>query len=714
MTTKSPFSRLSGRDKSPILPLHNSHPLSDYDLDELEPSADDRLLINDYYDHESPTQHSPKPSSFSNRKPTGALNRRPSNGSSIGSASKARHGHLPDLGSAPYHHGIPPPIATSRVLYRDEEQQPRYYNDDDAEETQGITASWLPGTAVKAISNVFRDARSNPSTRQDYGENQTVVYDRVMDWKGLVRRERALRKDLERFLEVLDNMALKQGGSDDGSATPVGGAPASTASSRNPGRSVSFLEPESRSGPNREIVPVRQPPKQKIGLNGARRGISRCMAEFANIKAEEDALLASALSNRKHALVKLRQLASRQQSIVEELEALEMNEEEPSKLKFEDLDNEHRGVCNEIQDLEKRLRALKSRKRTLEIEMSEVKNQREAGLSGYKNAQREVEDTIRDFLTRPPVKPLDLVVLNENNEGDIELSTSPGGVEFMHLRPGRRTIDMAREWWETEVGILEDRKVSVDKEGTAYDQGGQIWDETVNIVHHCEAALRKMTASIVETNGKGKGKSQGPEISRDEVLKRNHEEIAGAVMALEDRYQIVAKKGWKFLQAAINIELCAFKEAAQTTRTMLQDAGITIDNNLLAAPAVPREESGTTGSHNSFHTVEEGSELLDLPNNHEDEARNSDNEVPRDLLADRNGEEERDSSFRKKGKGTYVGDESKAQTAIISYDGEQSDDNEVPPEFLAEVQGPQQQHDGHSSDNEVPPEFLVEEQGHRE
>lgn len=692
MAAKSAFTRLAGRDKSSILPLHNSRQTSDYDLDELEPRADDRLLSNDYYDHDAPTQHTPKPSSSSNRKPTGARNRRPSNASSAGSASK----------NVPFRHGIPPPIAVSRVLYRDEEQQQsRYYNDDDEEEAQGIAASWLPGTAVKAITNVFRDARSNPSTRQDYGENQAVVYDRNVAWKGLARRERALRKELERYLEVLDEMALKRGGSDDDSPTPTGVASPSVASSRNGGRSVSFLEPESRSGPNREIVPVRQPRQKKIGLNGARRGISRCMADFADVKTEEDALLAAALSNRKQALVKLRQLASRQQGIVEELEALETNEEEPSKLKFEDLDNEHRGVCSEIHDLEKRLKALRSRKRSLEQEMDEVKNQREAGLSGYKNALREVEDTVKNFLAHPPVKPLDLEVMNENNDGEMELPASPGGVEFMHLRPERRNFHMAREWWEAEVGILEDRKILVDKECAAYDEGGQIWDETVNIVQQCEETLRKNVAAS----------NNGSEFRPDEALKQHHEVIAGAVTALEERCQFVAQKDWKFLHAAIGIELWAFKEAEQKTRKMLQDEGITIDDKLLTAPAVPREESGTTGSHNSFHTVEGGSELLDLPNNHEDEVGDSDdNEVPSDLLSDQEG---RDSSYHRKAKGGLVGEDSPGKSTITPYDGEHSDDNEVPPEFLAEVQEPQQ-HDGHSSDNEVPADLLVEQQDHRE
>ncbi|CAN8101009.1 unnamed protein product [Discula destructiva] len=688
MTAKSPFSfsRASAADQIPILPLHNprqSSQASEYDLDELEPRADDHLLSGEFNHGDVSTRTdfntAFKPSS-SNRKPTGARNRRPSNASSAGSASKTRRPH--DRDPPLFFHGPPPPIAVSRVLYRDEEQRQRYYNDDDDGESPGIAASWLPSfTAAKAITSVLKDVRGNPGARRGYVEQQPIAYDRNAVWKGLARRQRAIVADVRWFLEVLEEEALNKGASDDvgggsdGAATPTGAASASTLSSRHPGRSVSFLEPESRAGPNGEIVPVRQPRKTRLGIRGARKGILRSLAELSDIKAEEDASLAAALSNRKQALWTLRKLASRQEGIVEELRALEVDKEEPSKLELEDLDNEHRGVCREIQDLEKRLKALKSRRRYLEDRLDNVKNQREAGLSGYKNALKEVESTVKDFLTSPPVKPLDVMALNENNEDDREQPAPTGGVEFMRLRPERRTLDMAREWWESEVAILETRQGYVDKERLALEEGGQVWDEVMAIIHQCEDDLRKdMAASMAES----KGKSKASEVSREETLKLQHEKIVGVVTGLEERMRIVEQEGWKLLETALGIELLAFKAAAQESKEMLQAAGISLDEKRLASPSVPRDESGTTASHNSFHTVDNGSdsEPLDLPNNHEDEVVDSDNEIPQDLLGTHDQEDIKHEREEKD-------DHDKTQTTITSFDGHNSD-NDVPPELLVE------------------------------
>lgn len=706
MASKSYFSRPSGRNESSILPLHNScqhtHQANDYGLDELEPRPDDRLLSKQKYDQDSlthPDFHpSSKPSS-SNRKPSGARNRRPSN-SSAGSASKSRY----DNRDPPaFFHGIPPPIAVSKARYQDDDDfdTERYRNDDD-EENHGIAASRLLGTARRALNSVLGDVRGSSPARQERGE-KPVTYDRNSVWKSLARRHRATEADVQRFLEVLEDEAFKQTGGDavspsDGVVTPTGADTASVASSRYPGHSVSLLEPASRTGPGGETVPVRQPRKKKLGLNGARLGISRSLAEFLNIKAEEDATLAVALSNRKQALLTLRQLATRQQKIVAELEALEMDDEEPSKLELEDLENEHRGVCIEIQDLEKRLKALKTRRRYLEGRMDTVKNQREAGLSGYRNALKETETTVKAFLSRPPVKPLDVDALAEGHRDDIDHLTPPGGVEFMHLRPERRTLDMAREWWEAEVAILESRKCYVDEQRVAFEEGSQLWDEVFTMVHECENDLRKeMAESAIQSKGKGKYR----EVNHAEALLQQYTKITTVLTALEERMRIVEQKGWKLLIPAVAVEVWMFKQAAESSKDILQDMGVQVDEKLLSHPAMPREES--TESRNSFHTVREGgSEFLDLPNNREDEVVDSDNEVPQDLLA---GHEEEDSFYRR----SHKDQPSRFDTTVNSFDGAHSaDDNDVLPVFLPEVQ-----HDGHSSDNEVPQDLLVEANDHR-
>lgn len=696
MTTKSSFLprlSLSRNDNSSVLPFHNttsrysnlrSKP-SEYDLDDLSPHPDDGLLSPDFNTPNSP----PLPASVkpSNRKPTGALNRRPSNSSSGGSTSKIRRftqPHEPVLFAGP-----PPPIAVSRVFYRDEEQRytssSRYDDYEDAD--AGPTASWLPGTARRAISSVMWD---RPEA-QDLGDAKQAVYDKNSVWRGLARRERGIVRDLQQFLQAQEESlsggrTASEGGerspsvSDGGSATPTGTATGSVASSsRNPRRSVSFLEPVTRSGPGGEIIPVRQPRQKKIGISGARKGIARSMLQLTDLKAEEEASLLAALSTRKQALNKLRKLATRRDGIVEELKVLETDGKEPLAKELEELGSEHNDVCSEILELEERLAGLKSRRRYLEGKMDDVKNRREAGLSGYKNALREVEDTVKGFLTRPPVKPLDVEALAENmKEGEQPLS--PGGVEFMHLRPERRTVDMARDWWDSEVIILEKRKAEVDTERAALEEGREMWEEVVGLVLDFEADLRRqmMTASTTDIKGKER------ELADSEILKLQYEKINSVVVGLEQRLGVAEDNGWNLLIAAIGAELEAFREAKRMSRSMLQAAGVDMEDDSLSVPPryASREDSGTTGTNNSFHTVDGGSinlpeQLLDLPNNHEDEVTESDNEVPHDLLATAEEKPNNDDEH------VEETSEETTDTGIALFDREDSE-NEVPPEFLVE------------------------------
>ncbi|KUI55770.1 hypothetical protein VP1G_03192 [Cytospora mali] len=675
MASKSSFLprlSLSRTDNSSVLPLHNSNtrypPLrskhSEYDLDDLSPRAEDALISSEFHDPNSQTTMS-----YSNRKPTGILNRRPSNSSAGSKHTKIRKERSDGVMFA----GPPPPIAMSRVFYRDGEEQ----YDDNA--TNDGAASWLPGTARKAFESVMWDRNTiNPSQKCD---ESPVVYDRNSIWRGLQRRERAIVADLQTLLQIQEE-SLSGGRTvedeySSGSATPTGTSSSMAASTSR--LRTSIIEPLTRSGPGGEIIPVRQPRQKKLGISGARKGITRSMEQLANLKAEEEASLLSALSTRKQGLAKLRKLATRRDDIAEQLSTLEMDGEEPLAKELEDLGSEHNGVSDEIRELEERLAGLKTRRRYLEGRMEDVKNRRDAGLSGYRNALREVEETSKVFLTRPPVKPLDVEALAESTNEEL----SPGGVEFMRLRPERRTFDMAREWWESEVAILEKRKAQVDTERAALEEGSEIWEEVISLVLDFEADLRRQMSTSMAQTTKGKGKER--ELTTIETVKLQYEKINAVVMGLEQRLRIAEDRGWNLLIAAIGAELEAFREAARMNRDMLKKAGVAVD----VPRDVLREDSGATGStNNSFHTVNGGSmnlkdlqeHLLDLPNNREDDkaAESSDNEVPDDLMATHEGEREHHKDVQRVDRANGDG-----TTEVPALDRETSD-NEVPPEFLVE------------------------------
>lgn len=242
---------------------------------------------------------------------------------------------------------------------------------------------------------------------------------------------------------------------------------------------------------------------------------------------------------------------------------------------------------------------------------------------------------------------------------------------------------MARDWWETEVAILEKRKAAIDTERAALEEGGDVWREVVNLVLEFEADLRRqmMTASTADLKGKG------TEAESTQILKVQYEKINTVVAALEQRLSIAEGKGWNLLIAAIGAELEAFREAADMSRAMLTASGVAIDETLLGhSRTAAREDSGTTGTNASFHTVNGGSmttsqQLLDLPNNRENEAEaeaaESDNEVPADLLSATAEEDDQHPETR-------TTQSVVAATAEIAPFDREDSENEVPPEFLIE------------------------------
>lgn len=405
-------------------------------------------------------------------------------------------------------------------------------------------------------------------------------------------------------------------------------------------------------------MPVRQPRAKLVGLRGARAGLARSISLLASLKDEEDASLAAALAARRQALAQLRRLSAHRDRVAGELLMLESDAEEPLARELRELSDEHRDVCIELQDVEERLRALTRRKRQLEGRMEDVRNRREAGLSGYRGALREVEDQLADNLRRPPVRPLDERAFGTRSGGergaggdeDVAEMVSPGGAEFLRLRPDRRTIDMAREWWEREVEVLDRRKAEVDKEREALEEGAEVWRAAMKLVSDFEAELRAQMKAASASND-----------TQEEMLHKQVEKTAEVIKDLEQRLHLVEDKGWNLLICAIGAELEAFKEAEQ----MLHEAlGLPTEQEPDLGEPTPRlSPTRANGQGEDGH-------LVDI---YSDKAAESDNEVPADLLVSH--DEEIQEPTREPEDRSRRGDGST---------GHEDSENEIPPEFLVE------------------------------
>jgi hypothetical protein len=642
MAAKSPtfFERLTfSRSDSPILPFHtkDTRRSTDYDLDELEPRPEDRLI--------SPDLHPVR------------MNR----------TARSRSPSVPEYGAEPpnsvfhalnHKHkvlfaGPPPPIAASIVLPRSPESKP----------LPSQTRAQLSGSDGIAASNI-----GIGSVLVDRTSRKGPVYKRDSIWRSLQRREAAIEKEFQHLLDLQADGLIADGDStpsaassdrgvlsDTGSNTPTGTF-YSTATSKS--RMMASLDPPIRATSRGEVIPIRQPKRAKpLGLRGARSGLRKSMVALAELKVEEDAHIGVAIAQRRKGVAYVRKLSQRRNKILSELDILEKDEEEPLGKELRDLSAQHESLSAEIREMEEKLVGMRNRRNWVEAKMDDVKNRREAGLSGYRGALKEVERELTTIMKRPPISPLDIDAFNLVETAGLkngkQPTTSPGGDEFMSLLPERRTADMAKDWWQGEIEILEKRKATVAKDRQALEEGAELWQSTIDIVTGFEADLRQ----LVKGNTLGTGKGNPP--TQEAIVQAQLPRMGIVITELEDRMQVAEEKHWNLLICAIGAELEAFKEAEQMLRESLMDQDDDDEDNL--GERTPNAERG------------KGSLLVDIapekqaPQLHTEE---SDNEVPPDLLV------------------SHVEDQDDhgpaSQSPAFPVFQRMDSENEIPPEFLTE------------------------------
>lgn len=487
-------------------------------------------------------------------------------------------------------------------------------------------------------------------------ERERPSHDSV--WRGLRRREIALEHDIQQLLDLQATGLVAGSGpgshnndidviSDTGSSTPTGTF-YSTATSRS--RMINSLHIPTKSTPDGNIIPVRQPKAAKPpSLGSARAGLRKTISSLVELKQEEDAHVDAALLDRKRALIHLKKVLRQKNGVETELQAFEKDDEEPLGREIRDFSTQYEEVSVEIRQLEEKLVGLRNRRRSLREKMEDARNRREAGLSGYRGALKDADTELINIMRHPPIRPLDSEFLQRSggnsSTGDFE---SPGGSEFMRLIPERRTSGMVQAWWESEVAILEQRREQIGKEKEALEEGATVWKQVISIVGEFETKLRQLmkTGSTTITTATQSTKGKEKEPTQEELMRDQLSQMNKIATDLQSFLELAEEKQWNLLICAIGAELEAFREAL----TMLD---IVVN--------------GETSSLGPTDDSQASPELKSKPLIQHEE---SDNEVPADLLI------------------------SHVVETQSSADSKQSDDagvlhrvdseNEVPLEFLAE------------------------------
>lgn len=502
--------------------------------------------------------------------------------------------------------GPPPPISSSIIGH--------------------LSSSSRQRSSQRGVASPASSTKDNPL----FGQRLDPLLSQTSDstWRGLLRRQRALEKHIQQLLD-LQASALVAGGaggldarsaehgdgySEDGSVTPTGTVESAVAASSRMQKSL-YVPP--RSTPEGNVIPVRQPARSRLtGLRRARQGIRESLADLVGLKQEEEAYVNAALSERKRVCSRLNRLATRRSGIRNELTALESDEDEPLGKELRQLGAEHDSLDDEIKRLEKQLVGMRNRRRWLKDKMDDVKSKREAGLSGYHGALKNVDAEVDALLRRPPVSPLDQNILGAE-------AKSSGGLEFLRLLPERRTVEMAQTWWETEVGVLERRRARITEEQEALEQGGATWQEVVSLVTEYERGLRqlmkpsfKSSAPLVTTDGE-----PGPAL--EDGMRCQLSKMDQVMSELAQRMSIAERKHWNLLICAIGAELEAFKEARGMLKSIVSDADGLADEGL---------DVGHSGLATDLMKPSKGSSVNDGQRRQSEGHDESDNEVPPDLL----------------------------------------------------------------------------------
>ncbi|KAH0489509.1 hypothetical protein TgHK011_009935 [Trichoderma gracile] len=536
---------------------------------------------------------------------------------------------------------------------------------DEPSESRGAspTTTWRSKAGSSQADSVGPSGRKKPTPYSLLGgsptEANSVLFDHRREaaintsdsvWRGLRRQEKALEKEVQLLLDQqAAALAAGTGNENDesstGSSTPTSTF-YSTKSSKSKMNNSLYVPPRATRDGN--VVPIRQPANDKPpGLRSTRGALRELITSMTRLKEDEHAHLDDAMMQRQDALNYLDRLGSRKTGIQAELDDLTENGDEPLARELRDLSTQHDTLGKEIRLLEEKLAAMRIEHRTLEERIDDIKNKREAGLSGYYGALRDVTNEANAFVQHPPIQPLDEDLLWQGGEADGDPAAS-GGREFMRLIPERRTLEMAKSWWTAEMTVLKRCKERIDADRQALEEGGRVWDKVTQLVSTFEADLRQAMQGGATTSSSStsspKGKDKVP--SQEDILSDQLSRMKHVIEELEDQLKQAEEKRWNLLICAIGAELEAFKEAYNVL------------NSLLHPPEKrPPGEGG------------------DAPNGKETE--------PEHRLATQKE---------------------------VSHAGDEESDNEVPPDFLGGERDASDEHAiaDNSSENEVPPEFLVE------
>ncbi|RYP76605.1 hypothetical protein DL771_001674 [Monosporascus sp. 5C6A] len=519
-------------------------------------------------------------------------------------------------------------------------------------------------------------------------------------FREIARRERQMQKELQKLLDA-QAAAIEQKLDD----SPFSGK----GKTRDAGN-VTPKNKKTEQLSRQPVMPVRQPPEKTLSLGQARSRIIGVMQMLASLKAEEDAYIASALAERKAGLSKLTMLKTQHQQIKKDIHEIEKDPADPLANEIRTIEGELQTVSSQIEEYKRLLRRAEQTKAALERRLEEAKSEAESRLSGYKGALRECEAGMRDLVRRPGIRVLEPAQFRDQGEDREAGAVADGhitGIEFFRLRPERRTLPMARDWWEGEVAVLERRRAAVERERAALEEGERVWADVIETIERHEEQLT------------GALSSSGGSSSPADVLRGQWDLLQDVIAKLERTLAHVEERSWTLLVAAVGAELSVYYDAREMLRSILRSMGLSPRETSPEKPHASASSSG--GNGNLVGTGEHDAGQARSPNLSSNADRDQGHEELGGSVIRR--WEDPDQAIRRPspecGNRRSPDPDDNGYPSTIPSDpiageliegpednGHDDTDNEVPVGLLNETQREESEDERHRDENEVPPEFF--------
>ncbi|KAI9774223.1 MAG: hypothetical protein M1839_001769 [Geoglossum umbratile] len=403
-----------------------------------------------------------------------------------------------------------------------------------------------------------------PSTR-NISPTARPYSTRLTPLVALERKEKQLQRDIQTLLDAQGEGLLaglegqsRGDGSSEGSSTPTA---ASMGASR--------------------IMPIRQPPRKRIGLRAARRGILMAIREYAMVKEDEKELLDAELQSKEGVLGQVETWEKKRKGLNEKIDAIESGDDGK---KVGELKDEAKRVQSEIEELETRLFELQNKHRNLLSEASSIENSVQSKLSSYKASLSILDSQVARFLARPTFAH------QQPSSSSATAMTSKSllsnKMNFLSLQPRRRTLEMARDYLQDVRKDLLYQRATAEMERDALEDGAVVWEDVISEVTAFERKLRgemrglRSPSATPASPGSGLRSpltpTQRTNTSSTTILSPNPppglptllQTMASTILQLESKFKLAEARDWKLLVCCIGAELEAFREG----KAILEDA----------------------------------------------------------------------------------------------------------------------------------------------